>query len=162
MEKNERDEKSNWKKIIINWNFKESEEQTERLKGISGGLEELNHILSLTQKKIEGFKVRCGSITSLIKTKVGSIASNEPGQSSSNEEYADPIEEEGAEKGNPEDSGHGDEETGNGNSGTSQRKSDLSRALDNHVDKLDKMLEKAENAQISMAEQTKQMKKFLK
>lgn len=44
----------------------------------------------------------------------------------------------------------------------SQRKSDLSKALDNHVDKLDSMLEKADNAHYSMQHQRKQMQSFLK
>lgn len=41
------------------------------------------------------------------------------------------------------------------------RKSDLARALDNSVDKLDAMIDKAENAQYSMQYQNKQMKAFL-
>lgn len=42
-----------------------------------------------------------------------------------------------------------------------QRKTDLAKALDNSVDKLDSMIYKAENAQYSMAHQNKQMKSFL-
>lgn len=50
-----------------------------------------------------------------------------------------------------------DEEATPGN----YRKSDLAKALDNHVDKLDLLIEKAESCQYSMSEQNKQMKKFL-
>lgn len=42
-----------------------------------------------------------------------------------------------------------------------QRQSDLARALDNNVDKLDLLIEKAENCQYSMSHQNKEMKKFL-
>lgn len=41
------------------------------------------------------------------------------------------------------------------------RKTDLTKALDNHVDKLDGMLDSADNAYHSMSQQNKQMKKFL-
>lgn len=45
---------------------------------------------------------------------------------------------------------------------TNQRKTDLAKALDNHVDKLDAMLDSADNAYHSMSQQNKQMKRFLK
>lgn len=38
-------------------NRKEAEAQSEGLKGVSGGLDELNNILSITQRKIDRFKV---------------------------------------------------------------------------------------------------------
>lgn len=44
----------------------------------------------------------------------------------------------------------------------SQRKSDLNRALDNNVDRLDSLIDKAENAHYSMENQRKQMQSFLK
>lgn len=44
----------------------------------------------------------------------------------------------------------------------SQRKSDLAKALDRNSDKLDTMLEKADNAHYSMQYQRNQMQSFLK
>lgn len=48
------------------------------------------------------------------------------------------------------------------NGTTPVRKSDLARALDNHNDRFDEMIEKAENAQFTMNYQRKQMQNFLK
>lgn len=39
------------------FSFQEADVQGEQLKNVSGGLEELNSILSMTQKKIDRFKV---------------------------------------------------------------------------------------------------------
>ncbi|XP_017777676.1 PREDICTED: uncharacterized protein LOC108563494 [Nicrophorus vespilloides] len=135
-------------------NLKAAEEQGEELKGTAGKLDELNSILSATQKKIDRFKVRCGSVTELIKTKIGSISSNgeskpqEKGSSSDQpqeEQQEEEVESVVAEA-----------------SGENPRKSDLAKALDNHVDKLDTLLDKADNAQYSMQEQTKKMKRLLR
>ncbi|KAG5899653.1 hypothetical protein JTB14_036025 [Gonioctena quinquepunctata] len=43
----------------------------------------------------------------------------------------------------------------------SARKSDLAKALDRDLSRLDNMIEKAENAQYSMSHQRKEMNKFL-
>lgn len=139
-------------------NLKEAEAQGEGLQNVSGGLDELNNILSITQKKIDRFKVRCNSITSLLKMKVGSLAGEGPSTS------GEPTEgENSTETHNPEDSENSEEPKNPQNGATNEapRKSQLAKALDNHVDKLDSMLEKAENAQYSMAHQNKQMKKLL-
>lgn len=52
-------------------------------------LEELNNmispVISITQKKIDSFKIRCGSVSDMIKTKIGSIS----GASGSNAETAE-------------------------------------------------------------------------
>lgn len=114
--------------------------------------------------------MRCGSITNLLKIKVGSITGDKNGDQP--EDGAPAETGASAEIGSTEsgDVASGENETtkSSGNSPpltngseNGQRKSDLSRALDNHVDKLDSMLEKAENAHYSMAHQNKQMKKFL-
>lgn len=44
---------------------------------------------------------------------------------------------------------------------SSQRKSDLCRAMDGNIDKLDSLLDKAESAHYGMMEQRKEMNKFL-
>lgn len=47
-------------------------------------------------------------------------------------------------------------------SGVEPKKIDLSQKMGSHLDKLDSLITKAENAQYSMQHQTKQMRKFLK
>lgn len=48
------------------------------------------------------------------------------------------------------------------NSGVQPKQIDLSQKMGCHLNKLDSLITKAENAQYSMQHQTKQMKKFLK
>lgn len=48
------------------------------------------------------------------------------------------------------------------NSGVHPKQIDLNKKMGSHLDKLDSLITKAENAQYSMQHQTKQMKKFLK
>lgn len=48
------------------------------------------------------------------------------------------------------------------NSGVQQKQIDLSQKMGSHLNKLDFLITKAENAQYSMQDQTKQMKKILK
>jgi len=47
-------------------------------------------------------------------------------------------------------------------SGVDPRQIDLGQKMGSHLDKLDSLISKAENAQYSMQHQTKQMRKFLK
>lgn len=46
--------------------------------------------------------------------------------------------------------------------GVQPKQLDLSQKMGSHLDKLDSLISKAENAQYSMQHQTKQMRKFLK
>lgn len=48
------------------------------------------------------------------------------------------------------------------NSGVQLKQIDLDKKMGSHLDKLDSLIMKAENAQYSMQHQTKQMRKFLK
>lgn len=48
------------------------------------------------------------------------------------------------------------------NSDVQPKQIDLSQKMGSHLDKLDSLITKAENAQYSMQHQTKQMRKFLK
>lgn len=48
------------------------------------------------------------------------------------------------------------------NNGTNPRHIDLNKKMSSHLDKLDSLITKAENAQYSMQHQTKQMRKFMK
>lgn len=45
---------------------------------------------------------------------------------------------------------------------TSQRATDINEKMGSHLDKLDSLITKAENAQYSMQHQSKQMRSFLK
>lgn len=54
------------------------------------------------------------------------------------------------------------QEEGGRTSLMSQKKVDINQKIESHIDKLDSLINKAENAQFSMQHQTKQMKKFLK
>nr|XP_022907575.1 uncharacterized protein LOC111419055 [Onthophagus taurus] len=142
-------------------NLKVVEEQSDELKGASGKLDELNNLLSLTQKKINNFKFRCSSVTSYMKTRLGTTL---PFSTS-----VDIVDSENrADKTAPTPKTTPTEEIPNdviGQVATScggQKKSDLTKALDSHVDKLDGLLEKAEFAQISMEHQRKQMQSYLK
>ncbi|GJQ79911.1 hypothetical protein Trydic_g18355 [Trypoxylus dichotomus] len=142
-------------------NLKEAETQNEELQGVGGKLDELNNLLSLTQKKINNFKYRCNSVTSYMKSRLGNWSSSSSLDSSSIE--AKKIEEEDDEGAleSPQET-----ETQSNKLKSippeSQRRSDLSKALDNHVDRLDAMLDKADNAHYSMQHQRKQMQSFLK
>ncbi|XP_029166079.1 uncharacterized protein LOC114936896 [Nylanderia fulva] len=139
-------------------------------KRIGGGLDELNSILSSTQKKLNRFKTVCGSLGSLLKGKVSSRG----GTPHHNPEEPNPDNQEVQEEPGPaadevmtlETS---DDITANAanaypeNSGVNQPKQvDLSQKMGSHLDKLDSLITKAENAQYSMQHQTKQMRKFLK
>jgi hypothetical protein len=124
--------------------FQEVDAEAAGLTHISGGLEELSSILQVTQKKIRGFKASCGSLTNLLKIKIGHGSGDAPDVAPKDEEApAPPV-------------------TTNGSCSEGPRGgSDLARALDNHVDRFDALIEKAENAQYSMSYQNKEMKRFL-
>lgn len=133
--------------------FQEADHQSETVRNLSGGLEELNSILQVTQRKINKFKVTCGSLTNLLKIKIGQGTSSDASGSSEARNSVETA---------PEASAEAATEESTQNGMATERKSDLARALDNHVDKIDDMIEKAENAQYSMAYQSKQMREFLK
>ncbi|XP_046417058.1 uncharacterized protein LOC124300571 [Neodiprion virginianus] len=133
----------------------------ESLQRVGGGLDELNSILSATQKKLNRFKTVCGSLGAMLKVRVGSR--------SSTPDHA-PLQP------NP-DSSKGLSDTLTADETISvectvdetvekieagARRHDINDKIESHVDKLDLLISKAENAQYSMQHQTKQMKKFLK
>lgn len=96
--------------------------------------------------------------------KVGSLSGGETNDNTSSEVKPDEQEREPPEGGDDTDNIDETQSDRNkvGTSTTNQRKTDLTKALDNHVDKLDSMLESADDAYHSMSQQNKQMKKFLK
>ncbi|XP_012275703.1 uncharacterized protein LOC105697185 [Orussus abietinus] len=145
-------------------NLDQSDESARR---VGGGLDELNSILSATQKKINRFKTVCGSLGTLLKVRVAS-RSNTPehkpskpnGEVAETKETPNPEENMTIETSdNPENS----EITPETNPGSiPQKKVDINEKMGSHLDKLDSLISKAENAQYSMQHQSKQMKKFLK
>ncbi|KAL3271041.1 hypothetical protein HHI36_021541 [Cryptolaemus montrouzieri] len=154
-------------------NLAEVENQSENFKGIGGKLDELNQILQGTQKKLHRFKAGYGSLTNILKIKLGRNSESPPNQSessiaqSSDDSHSANV---NLDKNEDEVSGSivcdkdNDSNTNQNEqiaSGTPIRKSDLSQALDNQVNNLDRLTEKAEQAEIGMREQTSQMKKFL-
>ncbi|KAI4454357.1 hypothetical protein MML48_9g00002403 [Holotrichia oblita] len=141
--------------------LKGAEAQNEELQNVGGKLEELNNLLSMTQKKINNFKYRCNSVTSYMKSRLGNWHSSNSLDSSSIE--AKKIEEEDDD--NNVDSSHQPEQQDNTPNPIpleSQRKSDLAKALDRNSDRLDTMLDKADNAHYSMQYQRSQMQSLLK
>lgn len=138
---------------------------------IGGGLDELNNILSTTQKKLNRFKTVCGSLGTLLKVKVhsrGGTPRHKP-----EEPNSDAEKQENQEKPESMDDEMMTVETSNetitdaaadqpANSGMQPKQIDLSQKMGSHLNKLDSLITKAENAQYSMQHQTKQMKKFLK
>ncbi|KYM97924.1 PREDICTED: uncharacterized protein LOC108777966 [Cyphomyrmex costatus] len=136
---------------------------------IGGGLDELNSILSTTQKKLNRFKTVCGSLGTLLKVKVNSRGGTprhkpeEPnpdaGKQENQQEKPESMVDEvmTVETSNVTITDIADQPA---NSGAQQL--DLSLKMRSHLDKLDSLVTKAENAQYSMQHQTKQMKQILK
>ncbi|CAH1113948.1 unnamed protein product [Psylliodes chrysocephalus] len=141
-------------------NIKEADLETEAMGRVTGKLDELNNILKKTQSKISKMKVSCGSIAGSLKTRLGSFSS----QSSIDVEHEEAdktvkANETNINGSNPEATLETPKSSDNS---APTRKSDLAKALDKDLSSLDAMIEKAEQAQYSMAYQTKEMKKFTK
>ncbi|KOC69309.1 hypothetical protein WH47_05973 [Habropoda laboriosa] len=133
---------------------------------IGGGLDELNSILISTQKKINRFKTVCGSLGTLLKVK-GESKNSTPDHKLTERNHNE------ARDVDPETSTNEDNltlELSNDKkqmentepSTTMQKKIDLNKKMGSHLDKLDSLITKAEDAQYSMQYQTKQIKRFLK
>lgn len=133
---------------------------------IGGGLDEINTILSATQKKLNRFKTVCGSLGTLLKVRVGSknnTPDHKPVEQNHNEaKNVDPDASANEESLTVELSNDREEVVRTETSGTTPKKIDLNEKMGSHINKLDSLITKAENAQYSMQHQTKQMKKFLK
>ncbi|XP_012232881.1 uncharacterized protein [Linepithema humile] len=136
---------------------------------VGGGLDELNSILSTTQKKINRFKTVCGSLGTLLKGKVSSRGStpqhksDEPNPCKQEEIESAPDEVVTLETSAEASGDTAADATNNpASDGIQPKQLDLSQKMGSHLDKLDSLISKAENAQYSMQHQTKQMRKFLK
>ncbi|XP_071563803.1 uncharacterized protein [Temnothorax nylanderi] len=136
---------------------------------IGGGLDELHTILSHTQKKLNRFKTACGRMGTLLKVKVNSRGGTprhkpeEPNPDAEKLESQEKPESDEVMTVESSDDAVVDAAVVNAaDSGVHPKKLDLDKKMGSHLDKLDSLITKAENAQYSMQHQTKQMKKFLK
>ncbi|XP_017029064.1 uncharacterized protein [Drosophila kikkawai] len=126
------------------------EQQDETLGGVGGKLGELNSILSSTQQKLNRFKqTACGSLTNIFsRASSGSVDLTAGGTA------AGPTQEERppvlAAKPPPTAAE------------VSAAKAAKQKRMDSQLDKLDSLINQADNAQIAMSEQTQQMRRLAK
>ncbi|XP_053696425.1 uncharacterized protein LOC128743784 [Sabethes cyaneus] len=129
----------------------------EQLKGTTGKMDELNNILSITQQRINKFKVACGSLTSLLKmrpsTPNAGTSSNEPTEEASANTINDALDALDTMK---------DVETASDAKIAKSAAQDMGQKMTSQLDKLDSLLSKADNATYAMKHQTDQMKKITK
>ncbi|XP_078040174.1 uncharacterized protein LOC144471724 [Augochlora pura] len=147
---------------VVIQNLDTSDEAAQR---ISGGLDELNSILNATQKKINRIRTVCTSLSTLLKVKVGSkhgTPDHKATERNHNETEINNTTETNDEQ-LTVDLSDDKETVGNIKSEpTPLKKINLNEKMGSHLDKLDSLISKAENAQYSMQHQTKQMREFLK
>ncbi|XP_046386748.1 uncharacterized protein LOC124156314 [Ischnura elegans] len=131
---------------------KELEDTKDDMKRVGGGLEELTSILANTQKKLNSFKPNFGSLKDLFQRHLSTdSASGSADVTKADEGMKDDI-----------------NATSEGTSGMTKKlesakktADDLGEEMSSQVDKLDALVAKAEQAEMSMASQNKQMRKFL-
>ncbi|XP_055694335.1 uncharacterized protein LOC129796441 [Lutzomyia longipalpis] len=141
----------------------ELEHQDEQLKGGHGKMDELNSILSMTQQRINKFKNVCGSLTNLLKIRPGSASGGESSDAEGGASAAGETTE-----GNDINSALDTLDTMKDNASMSTTTEirdtslNIQQKMTAQFGALDSLLNKAENAQYSMQEQNKEMKKFLR
>ncbi|EDW65175.1 uncharacterized protein [Drosophila virilis] len=134
-------------------------QQEESLHGASGKLDELNSILSSTQQRLNRFKQSaCGSLTNIF-TRGGSFsgtasASMDVPSSASGGGIEVPAEQPVQRQPKPRPPPTAAE--------VAAAKAAKRVMMDGQLDKLDAMINKADNAQLAMSEQTKQMRRITK
>ncbi|XP_011298707.1 uncharacterized protein [Fopius arisanus] len=141
-------------------NYLELNTADETATRVGGGLDELNSILSATQKKINRFKTVCGSLGTLLKVRVSSRdntpvhkpSADGPHEDSQFQEQTLTLE-----------ASHDDhlEASVLESKPVVHKKIDINEKMSSHLDKLDSMITKAERAEGSMQHQTKIMKKII-
>ncbi|CAB3370553.1 Hypothetical predicted protein [Cloeon dipterum] len=128
----------------------ELESQKEEMKGASGGLDELVNILAITQGKLNKFKNVCGSIKNLFKLRGDGQEGQSDGEATDGEASA------------AEPHGQAASATNSPAVATKSSAQGISSQLTSQNDILDRMLSKAENAEISLNSQNKQIKSLLR
>ncbi|KAH8320068.1 hypothetical protein KR074_007308, partial [Drosophila pseudoananassae] len=133
------------------------EQQDESLGSVGGKLGELNSILSSTQQKLNRFKqTACGSLTNIFaRASSGSVdltaaagGSGVPGPAT--EQQPPPVREQPMAKPPPTAAE------------VAAAKAAKAKRMDSQLDKLDALINQADNAQIAMSEQTQQMRRLAK
>lgn len=117
-----------------------------------------------------GLQTVCGSLGTLLKVRAKSHPGTPEHKARKSKELNSPEEKEAEEKKeeietmeqseNPEEAENPEDGVQPGS--FPQKKIDINQKLGSHIDKLDSLINKAENAQYSMQHQSKQMKKLLK
>lgn len=131
------------------------EQQDESLGNVGGKLGELNSILSSTQQKLNRFKqTACGSLTNIFaRASSGSVdltgAAGGPGPAPP-DQPPPPVREQPAVKPPPTAAE------------VAAAKAAKAKRMDSQLDKLDTLINQADNAQIAMSEQTQQMRRLAK
>ncbi|XP_005185430.1 uncharacterized protein LOC131800362 [Musca domestica] len=143
------------------------EEQDETMQSANSKLDELNSILSSTQQKIFRFKQsaagslsnifgRSGSVdieaSSSNTSSAGTSRRNTTANATNLNEAAKVLDEMKHKEGEPVIP----------TEKIRQAKLDINKKMTSHLDRLDDMINKADSAEIAMAEQTKQMRKLAK
>ncbi|XP_017138682.1 uncharacterized protein LOC108153299 [Drosophila miranda] len=130
------------------------EQQGEALRDVGGKLGELNSILSSTQQRLNRFKqTACGSLTNIFaRPSSGSVdlsaAAAEAAEGAASQEERAPVQEQPR---HPPTAAE-----------VSAAKAAKQQRIDSDLDKLDALINKADNAHIAMGEQTKQMRRLAK
>ncbi|XP_065352281.1 uncharacterized protein LOC135947375 isoform X2 [Cloeon dipterum] len=128
----------------------ELESQKEEMKGASGGLDELVNILAITQGKLNKFKNVCGSIKNLFKLRGDGQEGNSDGEATDGEaSAAEPHRQVASATNSPAVA-------------TKSSAQGISSQLTSQNDILDRLLSKAENAEVSLNSQNKQIKSLLR
>ncbi|XP_065365907.1 uncharacterized protein LOC135958892 [Calliphora vicina] len=146
------------------------EEQDEALKGAASKLDELTGILSSTQQKLNRFKqTACGSLTNIF-SRTGSmdtgktqLTEDTPNTSSRrNTTAANTSADINQALDNLDSMQHQEGQPVIPTEKIRQAKLDLDKKMSSQLGALDRMINKAEHAEIAMHEQTKQMRKMAK
>ncbi|XP_019559377.1 uncharacterized protein LOC109428147 [Aedes albopictus] len=135
--------------------MKEVDLQDEQMQGAAGKMDELNNILSMTQQRINKFKTACGSLTNLLKFRPGTpsegSASNDPTNGTESNTINAALDTLDTMK---------DVQNASDVKIAKSAATDLGQKMTCQLDKLDSLLDKADNATYSMKHQTGQMKKM--
>ncbi|XP_053948966.1 uncharacterized protein LOC128857294 [Anastrepha ludens] len=155
------------------------EQQEDQMRNVGGRLDELNTILSSTQQKLNRFKqTACGSLSNIFNRGSVDLVDGTP-STSATASRRNTTATGGSISGHSDGKNDTDiNSTGEDRDGKEQEdsgdikpiipterikaKMDLQKKMSSHLDKLDTLINKADNAEISMSEQTKQMRHMAK
>ncbi|XP_034111827.1 GRB10-interacting GYF protein 2 [Drosophila albomicans] len=137
------------------------EQQEEQLRGAGGKLDELNSILSSTQQRLNRFKqTACGSLSNIFAR--GGSFSGASGTAGSMDIPGSSQEEEQQQQQQPPVQRQPQPMAPPTAAQVSAAKAAQQKRMDGQLDKLDALINKADNAQLAMSEQTKQMRRMAK